>query len=168
MIWGRGLHSVGQCLEWDFHGSIFYMLLILEGECSYPLNGVLCSDTPPKVAYFGWIATNEAILTIDNLRKKGKASSYLIGVVCERCGRIGESFSYTCQWIRNLLLYISGVAKYAQLREGSFSMLTTWHRGCRGETIVKFGMWCLFVLCGAFGEKGIVDFDKDDDLYLYL
>ena len=45
------------------------MLLILEGECSYPLKGVLCSDTPPKVAYFGWIATNEAILTIEGQGK---------------------------------------------------------------------------------------------------
>ena len=71
------------------------MLLILEGECSYPLKVVLCSNAPPKVPYVAWTATNEAILTIDNLRKNGKAISYLIGVVCERCGRIGESFSYS-------------------------------------------------------------------------
>jgi hypothetical protein len=55
----------------SFEVSTFYRVLSPHGSIPFPWKGIWRTKTPPRVAFFAWIATRSKIPTIGNLRRRG-------------------------------------------------------------------------------------------------
>ena len=68
----------------------FYKLLSSPYTDEFPWEGIWCAKVPKRMSFFLWITTNDGILTIDNLVKRGQ----LLVNRCCLCYRDGESVDH--------------------------------------------------------------------------
>ena len=122
----------------------------------FPWKCIWKVQIPYRVAFFTWVAVLGKILTTDNLHKR----AIIIWDWCCMCKCNGESVDHLllhcpiASELWDFLFCLVGL-DWVMLRT-VIAMLASW-RGIMGFVEVRlFGVWCLHVSCGVFGEKETV------------
>jgi zinc-binding in reverse transcriptase len=106
---GVHLHNRADEVRWtrtpQFSASAYYRFIQNFPNINNSLSNLWMLRAPPRVLTFIWLMLRNAILTVDNLQRRG----WQLANICHMCGKAEETISHLftgCKYVKEIRCYI--------------------------------------------------------------